>query len=212
MTTLQDDIYGESQPLAGDLAGGAYISAVRITLLFIVSLGFYWFYWMYRTWKQYQDHTVDMSAETGATHHPVWHALTQVVPVYGWFRFHAHIRQYKALMVERGVPDNLNVALLTTVVVIGSIVGFGSGPMRDLRLSSDAVVNGGIFVAGVILGIVVLVVPIFVLLVVQSNLNRYWASVDSRLSQSARFGKGEVVCIVLGVLFWLGIVPGFIWL
>jgi hypothetical protein len=35
--------------------------------------------------------------------------------------------------------------------------------------------------------------------------------VDRRLTQSARFGKGEVVCIILGVLFWLGIVAGFIW-
>ena len=62
MTTWQSDIYGESEPLAGDLAGGAYISALRITLLSIVSLGFYWLYWMYRTWKQYRDHTVEIAA------------------------------------------------------------------------------------------------------------------------------------------------------
>ena len=210
MTTWQSD-YGESEPLAGDLAGGAYISAVRITLLSIVSLGLYWLYWMYRTWKQYRDHTVEMASETGATHHPVWHGLTQIVPVYGWFRFHAHIRQYKALMVERGVPDSLNVGLLTTVVVIISIVGIAAGSMRDLELPSDAAVNGDTFLAGVILGIITLIVSIVVLLVMQSNLNRYWASVDRRLTQSARFGKGEVVCIILGVLFWLGIAAGFIW-
>ena len=58
---------------------------------------------MHRTWKQCRDHTVEMASETGATHHPVWHGLGQPVPVYGWFRYHAHIRQYKALMVERGV-------------------------------------------------------------------------------------------------------------
>ena len=194
MTTWQSD-YGESEPLAGDLAGGAYISAVRITLLSIVGLGLYWLYWMYRTWKQYRDHT----------------GLTQIVLVYGWFRYHAHIRQYKALMVERGVPDSLDVGLLTTVVVISSIAGSAAGPMRDLEMSSDAAVNGGIFLAGVILGIIALMVNIVVLLVMQSNLNRYWASVDRRLTQSARFGKGEVVCIILGVLFWLGIVAGFIW-
>ena len=210
MTTWQFD-YGESEPLAGVLAGGAYISSVRITLLFIVSFGVYWLYWMYRTWKQHRDHTVEMASETGTTHHPVWHGLTQIVPVYGWFRYHAHIRQYKALMVERGVPDSLNVGLLTTVVVISSIVGSGAGSMRDLEMSSDATVNGGIFLAGLILGIIALMVTIVVLLVMQSNLNRYWSSVDRRLTQSARFGKGEVVCVILGVLFWLGIVAGFIW-
>ena len=73
---------------------------MRITLPSIVSLGLYW---MHRTWKQCRDHTVEMASETGATHHPVWHGLGQPVPVYGWFRYHAHIRQYKALMVERGV-------------------------------------------------------------------------------------------------------------
>ena len=132
MTTWQSDIYGESEPLAGDLAGGAYISALRITLLSIVSLGFYWLYWMYRTWKQYRDHTVEIAAETGSSHHPVWHGLSWVVPVYGWFRYHAHIRQYKALMVERGVRDSLNVGLLTTVVVISTIVSFVAVPMSGL--------------------------------------------------------------------------------
>ncbi len=163
MTTLQSDIYEESEPLVGDFAGGAYISAVRITLLSMVSLGVYWLYWMYLTWKQYQVHTVELAAETGATHYPVWHALTQLVPVYGWFRYYAHVRQYKALLVGRGVPDTLNVGLLTTVVVMSSIVGFFAGVMRDLELSSGAGVSGGVFVSGVILGIVALVVPIIVL-------------------------------------------------
>ena len=197
MTTWQSDIYGESEPLAGDLAGGAYISALRITLLSIVSLGFYWLYWMYRTWKQYRDHTVEIAAETGSSHHPVWHGLSWIVPVYGWFRYHAHIRQYKALMVERGVRDSLNVGLLTTVVVISTIVSFVAVPMSGL--------------ASFIPGIIDLIVSIVVLCVMQSNLNRYWASVDSRLTRPARFGKGEVVCIILGVLCWLGIVAYFIW-
>ena len=212
MTTLQSDIFVEGEPLVGVLAGGTYISAVRITLLFIVSFGVYWLYWMYLTWKQYRDHTVELAVETGATHYPVWHALTQIVPVYCWFRFHAHVRQYKVLMVERGVPNMFNVRLLTVMVVASSMVGFGSGSVRDLELSGGTGVNVGIFVVGVMLGIIAFVVPLLVLLVVQSNLNRYWASVDIRLLQPARFGKGEWGCMVFGVIFWLSIVPVFIWL
>ena len=117
------------------------------------------------------------------------------MPVYGWFRYHAHIRQYKALMVERGVRDSLNVGLLTTVVVISTIGTFVAVLILDLVLPSDAARSDDISVASVM----------------QSNLNRYWASVDSRLTRSARFGKGEVVCIILGVLCWLGIVADFIW-
>ena len=206
MTTWQPDVYGYDEPLAGDLAGGAYISTTRIILLSVLSMGLYWFYWMYRTWKQYRDHTIEMAAESGQTHYPVWHGLTQFLPVYGFFRYHAHIRQYKDLMVERGVPDTLNLGLLTTVVVINGIVAIAAGTMRSPELYS-----GAVLVAGVILSVVSLVVSIVVLCVMQSNLNRYWASVDGRLLQSARFGKGEIVCIVLGVIFWAGVVAAVIW-
>ena len=206
MTTWQPDIYGEGEPLAGDLAGGAYISIGRVILVSVISMGLYWFYWMYRTWKQYRDHTLEMAAETGDHHYPVWHGLTQAVPVYGWFRYHAHIRHYKALMVERGVPDTLNLGPLTTVVVVNGIVGILAGAMRSPDLYS-----GAVLLTGIVLSIVALVVSVVVLCVMQSNLNRYWASVDGRLMQSARFGKGEVVCIVLGVLFWIGVVFEFVW-
>ncbi len=210
MTTWQSDIYGEREPLAGDLARGAYISIARVILVSVVSMGIYWVYWMYRTWKQYRDHTIDMAAETGDVHHPVWHGLTQAVPVYGWFRYHAHIRQYKELMAERGVPDTLNLGLLTTVVVSNGIVALIAGGMRNPALPNETVVAAGNF-----LTIATVIVSIVVLCVMQTNLNRYWASVDGRLMQSARFGKGEVVCIVLGAVFWLaiigGIVAGAVW-
>ena len=206
MTAWQLDTYGESEPFAGDLARGAYISTARIILMSVISMGVYWIYWMYRTWKQYRDHTIEVAAESGDTHHPVWHGLTQLVPVYGWFRYHAHIRQYQALMVEQGVPDTLNLGLLTTVVVINGIVGIVAGTLRSPELYS-----GAVLLAGVILSIITLIVAIVVLCVMQSNLNRYWASVDGRLERTARFGKGEVVCVVLGVLFWAGVVADFIW-
>ena len=206
MTTWQPDIYGEGEPLPGELAGGAYISTTRVILMSVVSMGPFWIYWMYRTWKQFRDHTLDMAAETGDTHHPVWHGLTQFVPVYGFFRYHAHIRHYKELMVERGVPDTLNLGLLTTVVVMNGILGLLGGTMRSPDLYS-----GSVLLAGAILSIIVLIVSIVVLCVMQTNLNRYWIAVDGRLAQSARFGKGEVVCIVLGVLFWIGAVVDIIW-
>ena len=114
-------------------------------------------------------------------------------------------------MVERGVRDSLNVGLLTTVVVISTIGTFVAVPILDLVLSSNAAGSDDISVAIFIPGIIDLIVSIVVLCVMQSNLNRYWASVDSRLTRSARFGKGEVVCIILGVLCWLGIVADFIW-
>lgn len=207
MTTWQTDIYGDDDALTGDLSRGAYVSVTRIILMTVISMGLYWLYWMYRTWKQYRDHTGGMAAETGDVHYPVWHGLTQLVPVYGFFRYHAHIREYKELMVERGVPDTLNLGLLTTVVVINGILAILAGTMRDPDLPTGM----GVLVTGILLSVVTIIVSIAVLSVMQSNLNRYWASVDGRLMQSARFGKGEIVCIALGVLFWIGVVADIVW-
>jgi len=66
------------------------LSPQRILFMTIASYGlylFYWYYvtWYYVTWKQYRD-------STGANAYPVWHALTLLVPIYGLFRTHAHMR------------------------------------------------------------------------------------------------------------------------
>ena len=45
-------------------------------------------------------------------------------------------------------------------------------------------------------------VTVALLVRIQGNLNRYWESV-SNSTQAARFGVGEVVFSVLGVLTWL---------
>ena len=103
---------------------GCRISQGRIIALSTISMGIYWLYWMHRAWAQYRDHTLEQAAETGQTHYPVLHGLTQLVPVYGWFRFHAHIRHYKALMQERGVTDSLSLGALTSIVVINVIANW----------------------------------------------------------------------------------------
>ena len=199
MTTWQSEIYGEGEPQPGDLAGGAYISTARITVLSIVSAGVYWIYWLYRTWKQYRDYT-------GKDAYPVWHGLTWFVPVYGFFRFHAHCREFKALMQERKIPDTLNLGVLTIVVVISTIMAFVAG-----SLISSAWVGLPIRLIALFVVLVDIIVSIVVMSHIQSNLNAYWASVDNQLMRSARFGKGEVLCILLGIILWLGTIAGIIW-
>ncbi len=205
METWQPDIHSDDNSLPGDLAGGAYISLRRIILMSIISAGFYWFYWMYRTWLQYRDHvytvviatgrqpSATVAAPGGQIHFPFWHGMTQAVPVYGFFRYHAHIRHYKALMQERGVADSLNLGLLTTIVVIAMLV----------RIIPHMLLEPNFFIAEVIF----LIMETFVICHMQSNLNRYWADVDNRLAHPARFGKGEILLIILGVLFfWPGLI------
>ena len=183
---------------------GCRISQGRIIALSIVSMGVYWLYWMYRTWQQYRDHTLEQAAETGQTHYPVWHGLTQLVPVYGFFRFHAHIRHYKALMQERGVAESLNLGALTTIVVINVIAGWLGGGIR----SSD---NDLLAAMGGIITVVTILVSIVILCQMQSNLNNYWDANGGAPALSARFGKGEILCIFLGILLWVGVIADLIW-
>ena len=199
MAAWQTDNYGEENPHTGDLAGGAYIATGRIIALSVISFGIYWIYWMYRTWKQYRDHT-------GEEAYPVWHGLTQLVPVYGFFRFHAHARVFKTLMQRRGVPDTLNLDALVVIVVVNTIANLVAG-----GLSNSSSVSLTVRLVAFVVQLATIAVGIGVLCRIQSNLNRYWADVDHRLTQSARFGKGEIVCIGLGIIAWLGSIAGIIW-
>ena len=183
---------------------GCRISQGRIIALSIISMGIYWLYWMYRTWAQYRDHTLELAAETGQTHYPVLHGLTQLLPVYGWFRFHAHIRHYKASMQERGVADSLNLGALTSIVVINVIAGWLGGSIRGSDNDLLAAIGG-------IITVVAILVSIVILCQIQSNLNNYWDDIGGAPALNARFGKGEILCVALGVLFWLGVIAGFIW-
>ena len=132
--------------------------------------------------------------------------MTWFVPVYGFFRFYAHCREFKVLMQERKIPDTLNLGVLTSVVVISTIMAFAAG-----SLTSSAWVALPIRLIALFVVLVDVAVSIVVLSYIQSNINRYWAGVDSGLTRSARFGKGEVLCIVVGVLLWLASIAGIIW-
>ena len=174
----------------------------RIVCMSVISMGLYWLYWMYRTWRQFRDLTSGAPEQAGQTHYPILHGLTQLAPIYGFFRFHAHVREYKALAEESGVANSLNPGLLTIFVITGWLWGLAGGIMGDPEILG---------VVGIILSLVALALSIAVMARVQSNLNHYWAELGGTPAQNARFGKGEIVCIVLGVIFWMGTIARFIW-
>ena len=184
---------------------GCRISQGRIIALSIVSMGIYW---MYRTWAQYRDHMAGSPDQAGQIHYPVWHGLTQLVPVYGFFRFHAHVRSYKELMQERGVTDTLNVGVLVTVVVINAVVSLVAGAIRSDSDGSAATTIAGI---GYLITLITVLVSLAVICKVQSNLNNYWDDIGGAPGLDARFGKGEVICLFIGILLWVGVIADFIW-
>jgi hypothetical protein len=180
-------------------AGGYHISTNRIIVMSIISFGLYWLYWMYRTWQPYRYHH-DGNA------YPFWHGLTQLVPIYGFFRFHAHVRTYKELIQERGVPNTLNVGGLTAIVVIVSVAEWviaGFNGYEGFPLVVEVIFA--------LANLVVLAIGIAIIVRVQNNINLYWVSVDDRFGGKSRFGKGEVLIVVLGILIWLVIIADLIW-
>ena len=88
-----------------------HISPRRVILMTILSYGLYLFYWFYLTWKQYRDHT-------GGEAYPVWHALTLLVPIYGLFRTHAHMRSFSELMIQANMSCSINAGLAVLVIIV----------------------------------------------------------------------------------------------
>lgn len=174
---------------------GCRISLERIILMSVLSLGFYVLYWMYLTWKQYQDHT-------GRPAYPVWHALTLCVPVYGWFRFYAHVKDYRDLMEPQDVENNLRIRVIMGVAVFITIL---------------CLFGGDVTPATMMFSLVRTATTIFVLYWIQSNINRYWEILGHRYGEDyavsrrpARIGKGEIVIGTIGAIWWLLVIAGFL--
>ena len=169
-------------------------SPERVLLMTVVSAGFYIFYWFYLTWKQYRDHTQ-------AQAFPVWHALTLLVPVYGLFRTHAHMRTFKDLMLNAGLYPTISAGGAVWVVLISGVVDGIAFQMTGGFTSIEEISQGTAAVIA-ILNLVSMALIAGLLIHIQSNLNGYWAQVANERLVNARLGIGEVVFCVIGILFW----------
>ena len=139
-----------------------YIPTGRIIALTVLSSGLYIFYWMFATWRQYRDHTGEIAF-------PVMHALCLLVPIYQFFRLHAHMRVYQELMEHRGVPTTLSPARIVLiylgVVLLGmvSLILPAEGPLTASQQAAYIAIN---------VGQVTLVS--WILWHAQTNINRFW--------------------------------------
>jgi hypothetical protein len=60
-----------------------------VAALGVASFSLYSMYWLYATWKEIKQERADPDMR------PFWHMMALLVPIYGLFRFHAHIRTIK---------------------------------------------------------------------------------------------------------------------
>lgn len=202
--------YGETSPprpatVRDDASSTAYyISPNRVILLSLLTTGLYAFYWMYLTWRHYRDHT-------GAPAYPVCHALTMLAPVYQFFRLHAHIRSYRELMDEWGVPSTLN-PMLSIGLAVAALALFWAAA----RLMSDAAMLGeqssivgvalsetqrtGYFAANA--ARVALMAGL--MWQAQGNLNRYWQRRIGMQLAPAPLTLVEIALVIVGIINWIG--------
>ena len=139
-----------------------YIPPGRIVALTVLSSGLYIFYWMYATWRQYREHTGEIAF-------PIMHALSLLVPIYQFFRLHAHMRVYQELMEQRGVPTTLSPARIVLIyfgVVMLGMVSFilpAEGPLTASQQAAYVAIQVG---QAVLLS--------WIMWHAQTNINRFW--------------------------------------
>ncbi|MDE2786757.1 MAG: zinc ribbon domain-containing protein [Chloroflexota bacterium] len=186
-------------PMAADPAYSAprddafpyYIPPGRIVALTVLSSGLYIFYWMYATWRQYREHTGEIAF-------PVMHALSLLVPIYQFFRLHAHMRVYQELMEQRGVPTTLSPARIVLIyfgVVLLGLVSFILPAEEPLTMSQQA--------AYVAINVGQVTLLSWILWHAQTNINRFWQHrLGIRLGWMP-LGMAEIVVVAVGlVLGW----------
>lgn len=183
----------------GDRVLPYYLSPTRILLMAVLSYGLYLFYWLYLTWKQYRDHT-------GQEVFPVWHALTLLVPIYGLFRTHAHVRSFKELMSNTGVASTLSPGWAVVLVAASGVLDGISFNVSGGFFSLEEVSQDTSLAVALLNGLSITVVA-GLLLQLQGNLNRYWGGLPQVSSgeislRSARIGVGEIILLVIGLLAW----------
>lgn len=88
----------------------------RVGILTFLSLGLYYLYWMYVSWKH-------LAAEMpGKEFHPVWHALSQFVPIYNFVVVYQHFRTIKEVQERERVESNLIPGLAVVLAIVHPIV------------------------------------------------------------------------------------------
>jgi hypothetical protein len=164
----------------------------HILLMSIISYGIYFAYWLFLTWKHYRDHT-------GEEAFPYWHAMTQLVPVYSYFRVHAHMRVFAELMRKEKLPTTISPgwAVITSIGIgsLGSISLGNGGEIITQRMAISMALVDTFAVA----------ILAWLLLHVQANLNSYWSHISGvkPLDTKFRLGYGAAAIAVIGVLAWV---------
>src|SRR2546423_13224000 len=80
--------------------------------LVVATFNLYALWWLGLTWWQLKQEDGDSGKR------PVWHVLAMLVPVYGYFRFHAHMRTISRLAATPEAKSTLSPGAMTTAWIV----------------------------------------------------------------------------------------------
>jgi hypothetical protein len=87
-----------------------------VAALVIATFNLYAMWWLGRTWSQLKQEDQDQGK------HPVWHVLAILVPIYGYFRFHAHMRTIANLAATPEAGATLNPVAMTLAWIVINVL------------------------------------------------------------------------------------------
>lgn len=151
-----------------------------VAALTFATFGLYLFVWFGASWAELKRERQDPRM------YPVWHALTLLVPIYGFFRLHAHMETINELLDRVEAPRRL--------VPGGAIAGLLVSALVQLIPTSAALTE--VFVASVGLALLAVVVVHG-----QGGLNSYWQRLPAH-QVPARVHWAEWVVMILGGIVW----------
>jgi hypothetical protein len=189
-----------------------------------LSFGLYLFYWLYKTWKQYHDHS-------GVPAHPIAHGLTGLVPIYGSFRAHAHLRTFGELASRAGLELRLNPRLAFIAVLSGWVLSFVAGGVSSVEFvevmdpvtgnpAIDPVTGAEItevinptrseLIMSLFLRMASIIAGVWMVLHAQPRINYYWGQVYGSRLRGVVLGKGDLILGVFGILAWTTAIFGIL--
>ncbi|MAP38344.1 MAG: hypothetical protein CL879_01865 [Dehalococcoidia bacterium] len=180
-TELQDPLADDAESTR---SAAVIISGARIIVASFLSLGLYFFYWLYITWKH-------MASEIEGDNHPFWHAMTLNVPVYGFFRMHAHIRTINELAARQSVAPTIAPGLAVLLLVLSTVLNF----------VSFGIANTAAIILITLISTTLITVP---MTMAQRVLNLYWGrALSPGIVRYARIGVGELIIVIFGIIGWI---------
>lgn len=109
--------------------------------LTLATFGLYAYYWLLATWRELRDESSD------PTMHPVAHALSMFVPIYCYFRVHAHVRRIQKLARSRGALTGIGPGAAVSIWLVATWIGSATGRVPNSQADEYALGLAGLGLA-----------------------------------------------------------------